>query len=56
VLITLEATVPQSDLPSFILCLKKIIEVYAITTYDNQYNLKKTGFYRMSVTALNNGL
>lgn len=56
VLITLEATVPECDLLPFTGRLKKIIEVYAITTYDNSHNLKKTGFYRMAISALKNDL
>lgn len=56
VLITLEATIPENDLLPFAERLKKIIEVYAITTYDSHHNLKKTGFYRMSKAALDNNL
>ena len=56
VLITLEAAVPQSDLPPFTERLKKIIEVYAVTTYDSNHQLKKTGFYRLAMPALNSDL
>jgi acetolactate synthase-1/3 small subunit len=56
VLITLEATVPENSLKPFTERLKKIIEVYAITTYDASHQLKKTGFYRMAIPALNNEL
>ncbi len=54
VMVTIEALVPSSDLQPFVERLKKIIEVYAITTYAD--NLKKTGFYRMGSAALNNSL
>jgi acetolactate synthase-1/3 small subunit len=56
VLITLEAEVPASALKPFVEKLKKIIEVYAITTYPAGEGLKKTGLYRLSVKALNNNL
>ena len=54
VLITLEASVPQNELLPFTEKLKEIIEVYAVQTYADL--LKKTGFYRMTVPALNNQL
>jgi acetolactate synthase-1/3 small subunit len=56
VLITLEATVPGNDLKPFTERLKKIVEVYAITTYNDRHRLKKTGFYRMAMPSLNNEL
>jgi acetolactate synthase-1/3 small subunit len=56
VMITLEATIPENDLKPFIERLKKIIEVYAITTYGDGHSLKKAGFYRMAIPALNNEL
>ena len=56
VLITLEADVPGADLKPFTERLKKIIEVYAITTYDGRHQLKKSGFYRMNIIALNTEL
>jgi len=54
VMLTIEAIVPQAELGPFRERLKKIIEVYAITTYDHA--LKKTGFYRLASAALNNEL
>jgi acetolactate synthase-1/3 small subunit len=54
VMLTIEAVVPSTDLRPFVERMKKIIEVYAITTYAD--NLKKTGFYRMASAALNNRL
>lgn len=54
VLVTLEAIVPEGDLLTFTERIKKIIEVYAVTTYAE--NLKKTGFYRMAIAALNSDL
>lgn len=54
VMLTIEAVVPPGDLLPFTERLKKIIEVFAITTYAD--SLKKTGFYRMGSAALNNGL
>jgi acetolactate synthase-1/3 small subunit len=56
VLITLEAIVPAKDLLPFTERLKKIVEVYAISTYDDRHCLKKTGFYRLAIPALNNEL
>ncbi|MDB5141091.1 MAG: ilvH 1 [Mucilaginibacter sp.] len=56
VLITLEAMIPANQLKRFTERLKKIIEVYAITTYDARHCLKKTGFYRLAIPALNNAL
>jgi acetolactate synthase-1/3 small subunit len=56
VLITLEADLPQASLLPFTERLKKIIEVYALTTYPAGEGLKKTGFYRLSLKALNNTL
>src|SRR5258708_34410879 len=54
VLMTLEAVVPAQELRPFTERIKKIIEVYAVTTYAE--SLKKTGFYRMAGVALNNEL
>jgi acetolactate synthase-1/3 small subunit len=54
VMVTIEAVVPQPELGPFTERLKKIIEVYAITTFCDC--LKKTGFYRLESTALNNNL
>ena len=54
VMLTIEAVVPAADLLPFTERLKKIVEVYAISTYAD--SLKKTGFYRMGSAALNNGL
>jgi len=54
VMLTIEAVVPATDLLPFTERLKKIVEVYAISTYAD--SLKKTGFYRMGSAALNNGL
>lgn len=56
VLITLEAEVPENEIKPFTERLKKIIEVYAITIFDQNHQLKKTGFYRMALPALNNEL
>ena len=56
VLITLEAEVPEAALSPFKEKLKKIIEVYAVTTYPAGEGLKKTGFYRLAAAALNNQL
>lgn len=56
VLITLEAAVPAGELKPFTERLKKIIEVYAITTYGKNHQLKKTGFYRMAMPGLNDQL
>lgn len=53
VLITLEAEVPDAALLPFKEKLKKIIEVYAVTSYPAGEGLKKTGFYRLAVEALN---
>ena len=54
VLLTIEAVVPAADLLPFVERIKKIVEVYAVTTCDE--NLKKTGFYRMAAPALDNKL
>ena len=54
VLVTLEAEVPAGALGSFTERLKKIVEVYAIGTYTQ--SLRKTGFYRLSIAALNSKL
>ena len=54
VLITLEAVVPGCELLPFTQRLKKIIEVCSVQTYAD--SLKKTGFYRMDIVALNNEL
>jgi len=53
VLITLEARLPEAALSPFKEKLKKIIEVYAVTSYPAGEGLKKTGFYRLAVEALN---
>ena len=53
VLITLEARLPEAALSPFKERLKKIIEVYAVTSYPAGEGLKKTGFYRLAVEALN---
>ncbi len=53
VLITLEAEVPEAALLPFKEKLKKIIEVYAVSVYPAGEGLKKTGFYRLAVEALN---
>lgn len=53
VLITLEAEVPEAALLPFKEKLKKIIEVYAVTSYPAGEGLKKTGFYRLAIQALN---
>jgi len=53
VLITLDAEVPEAALAPFKEKLKKIIEVYAVSTYPAGEGLKKTGFYRLAVEALN---
>jgi hypothetical protein len=56
VLVTLEAQVPETALGPFREKLKKIVEVYAVTTYPAGEGLKKTGFYRLESAALNQGL
>jgi len=56
VLITIEAMVPQSALGPFTEKLKKIVEVYAVNCYAAGEALKKTGFYRISVEALDQKL
>jgi acetolactate synthase-1/3 small subunit len=56
VLVTLEAEVPEAAIMPFREKLKKIIEVYAVTVYPAGEGLKKTGFYRLSATALNGRL
>ena len=53
VLITLEARLPEPALSPFKEKLKKIIEVYAVTSYAAGEGLKKTGFFRLAVEALN---
>ncbi|MFI5160510.1 MAG: hypothetical protein ACHQHN_04495 [Sphingobacteriales bacterium] len=53
VLVTLEAVVPEARLLPFAEKIKKIVEVYAVTVYPAGEGLKKTGFYRLSVEALN---
>jgi len=50
VMLTIEAVVPAADLLPFTERLKKIVEVYAISTYAD--SLKKTGFYRLDSAAL----
>ena len=54
VMVTLEAVVPAADLLPFVERLKKIVEVYAVQTFADC--LKKTGFFRLSVAALNGAL
>lgn len=54
VMLTIEAVVPADELRPFTERLKKIIEVYTITTYADA--LKKTGFYRLASASLNNEL
>jgi acetolactate synthase-1/3 small subunit len=56
VLITLEAGVPEDHIKPFTERLKKIIEVHAVTIFGGGHLLKKTGFYRMALPALNNDL
>jgi len=56
VLITLEAEVPEAALSPFKEKLKKIIDVYAVSSYPAGEGLKKTGFYRLAAAALNNQL
>jgi acetolactate synthase small subunit len=56
VLITLEAELPETAPLPFAEKLKKIVEVYAVTTYPAGEGLKKTGFYRLSCDALNQRL
>src|ERR1700744_5835249 len=50
VMVTVEALVPEHELPPFAERLKKIVEVYAVQTYRD--GLKKTGFYRLEIAAL----
>lgn len=52
VLITLEASVPQAELKPFAERLKKIIEVYAVNVIPAADGLKKIGFYRLAIAAL----
>jgi acetolactate synthase small subunit len=56
ILVTLEAEVPPTALGPFTEKLKKIVEVYAVTTYPAGESLKKTGFYRLNSVALNQHL
>jgi acetolactate synthase-1/3 small subunit len=56
VLITLEAEVPQQVLLPFTERLKKIVEVHAVKSYPAGDGLKKTGFYRLAINALDNKL
>ncbi|HEY8928150.1 MAG TPA: hypothetical protein VIM55_03105 [Mucilaginibacter sp.] len=56
VLITIEAILPQAALGPFTEKLKKIVEVYAVNCYPAGEGLKKTGFYRLSVNALDQKL
>jgi acetolactate synthase small subunit len=56
VLITLEAEVPANSLLPFTEKLKKIVEVYTVHNYPAGEGLKKTGFYRLSTSALNQHL
>jgi acetolactate synthase-1/3 small subunit len=53
VLITLEADVPEAALSPFKERLKKIVEVYAVSSYAAGEGLKKTGFYRLALESLN---
>lgn len=54
VMVTIEAIIPGPELVPFTERLKKIIEVYTVSTYGD--SLKKTGFYRLESAALNNKL
>lgn len=56
VLITLEAVVPAQSLLPFTEKLKKIIEVHTLQAYPAGEGLKKTGFYRLDNSALNQKL
>jgi acetolactate synthase small subunit len=56
VLVTLEAELPEAALAPFREKLKKIVEVYAVTTYAAGDGLKKNGFYRLNSAALNQSL
>ena len=56
VLITLEAELPAVSLKPFIQKLKKIIEVCHVQTSPAGNGLKKIGFYRLSITALDQQL
>jgi acetolactate synthase small subunit len=56
VMITIEAEVPAQSLSPFTEKLKKIVEIYTVHTYPAGEGLKKTGFYRLSIAALNQRL
>ncbi|MDB5156287.1 MAG: ilvH 1 [Mucilaginibacter sp.] len=53
VLITLETEVPSAAILPFTEKLKKIVEVYTVNTYAAGEGLKKTGFFRLAIDALN---
>lgn len=56
VLVTLEAEVPERMILSFGEKLKKIVEVYAVHIIPAGEGLKKTGFYRLNSSALDQRL
>ena len=56
VMITVEATLPPSEVSTLREKLKKIIEVYSVTVTPGNAGLKKTGFYRLSTDVLNTPL
>jgi len=56
VMVTLEAELPEAALVPFREKLKKIVEVSAVKVYPAGDGLKKTGFYRLEIAALNANL
>lgn len=56
VMLTIEVTLPASEVFTLQEKLKKIIEVYSVTVTPRGAGLKKTGFYRLSVDVLNEPL
>jgi len=56
VLVTLEAEVPFDALLPFTEKLKKIVEVHSVKAYPAGEGLRKTGFYRIGIDALNQQL
>ena len=56
VMITIEASLPASEVFTLQEKLKKIIEVYSVTATSEGAGLKKTGFYRLSIDVLNEPL
>ncbi|MBV8391286.1 MAG: hypothetical protein JO080_15885 [Mucilaginibacter sp.] len=56
VMLTIEATVPAEEVFTLQEKLKKIIEVHSVTATPGEVGLKKTGFYRLSVEALDESL